>query len=295
MKYFSSAIVNDVYKLFPELNVPIQYPDGETHNTLFNYLKEFKLDDSNHNELINYLNQDFKRFVYTLNLVPDGNGELLEIGSNPYFTSMLLRKHTDYVLSHTNYFEDNSDKGKQILRNNITGKVLEFKYENHNIESDELPFNKTFEVVLFCEVLEHLIDDPMRVLLNIKSLLKPGGMLILTTPNVNRLENISKMIAGINIYDPYSGYGKYGRHNREYNKHELFLFLSHLGFEMEVMFSADVHANNCNNYCEVRTFVDQINGIKNRKLDLGQYIFLRAKNSYEANTDRPGWLFRSYE
>ncbi len=36
---------------------------------------------------------------------------------------------------------------------------------------------------------------------------------------VSRLENVCRMIAGVNIYDPYSGYRPYGRHNRENNKH----------------------------------------------------------------------------
>jgi hypothetical protein len=58
---------------------------------------------------------------------------------------------------------------------------------------------------------------------------------------VSRLENVAKMIAGANIYDPYSGCRPYGRHNREYNKHELYLLLNYLGFTIDAMFTADVH------------------------------------------------------
>ena len=113
-------------------------------------------------------------------------------------------------------------------------------------------------IYLFALPLEHLTNDPMQALLRIKKSLKEDGFLILTTPNVNRLENIARMIAGANIYDPYSGYGAYGRHNREYNKHELCLLLTHLGFEIETVFSSDVSQNDSNNFFSVEKFSENV-------------------------------------
>ena len=78
-----------------------------------------------------------------------------------------------------------------------------------------------FDHILFCEVLEHLTNHPLRAVLQLKKVLKPDGMLVLTTPNAARLENVVAFIEGRNIYDPYSAYGPYGRHNREYTRHEL--------------------------------------------------------------------------
>ncbi len=285
-----------IYDIFPQILHPIQYPNGETELSLLNYLKGFKLDGSSGNELENYLKEDFKRFIYTLNLIPEPkcDASLLEIGSNPYFTSILIKKFTSYQLYSTNYFGISKTTGKQTQTNTLTGEVFHFEYANHNIETDNIPFKKKFDVILFCEVLEHLTNDPMLALLRIKDSLKQDGILILTTPNVNRLENISRMISGSNIYDPYSGYGIYGRHNREYNKHELFILLSHCGFEIEEIFSSDVHQNNSNNFFSVKEFYKIIYSIKNRSLDLGQYIFIRAKNSLPAKPYKPTWLYRSY-
>ena len=286
-----------IYKIFPEMLHSIQYPSGETEKSLFEYLNAFRLDGSTGNELENYLKEDFKRFVYTLNLIPDKKSDtsILEIGANPYFTSILLRKFTNSHLFFTNYFENNSGElGKQVQRNIHTNETFEFEFINHNVETDDIPFDKEFDVVLFCEVLEHLISNPMQALLRIKKSLKKDGILILTTPNVNRLENISKMISGANIYDPYSGYGIYGRHNREYNKHELFMLLSHCGFNIEEMFSSDVHDNHSDNFFLANKFAENVLSIKNRKLDLGQYIFVRARNVSPAKPCKPTWLFRSY-
>ncbi len=288
---------SNIYKIFPELVHPIQYTEGETELSLFNYLKAFRLDGSTGNELDNYLKEDFKRFVYTLNLIPKNNNQpesLLEIGANPYFMSILLRKFTDYRISYTNYFGVNSGKSTQIQENKDTKEIFEFEFTNHNIDTDDIPFEEKFDVILFCEVLKHLTNDPMLAILRIKKSLKENGTLTLTTPNVNRLENISKMIAGSNIYDPYSGYGIYGRHNREYNKHELFLLLSHLGFEIEEMFSSDVHENHSDSFFPVKKFAKIIRNFKNRKFDLGQYIFLRARNAAPAKSCKPRWLYRSY-
>lgn len=286
----------EINTIFPEIVRPLRYPAGETEQSLFEYLNGFHLDGSTGNELDNYLREDLRRFVYTINMLPhnQSNATLLEIGANPYFTSILLRKFTSYSLFFTNYFGNNATNGKQTQRNQHTNEVFEFEFINHNIETADLPFPDRFDIILFCEVLEHLTNDPFKTLLRIKRSLKTGGILILTTPNVNRLENISRMISGSNIYDPYSGYGPYGRHNREYNKHELFLLLSHCGFEIEEAFSSDVHENRSNNYCSVKDFSKIIRNIRNRSLDLGQYIFVRARNSLPPKDGRPNWLFRSY-
>ena len=172
------------------------------------------------------------------------------------------------------------------------GEKIAFEYVNYNVETDDLPFAAdTFDVVLCCEVIEHLTNDPMKALLNFKTMLKDNGYLILSTPNVARLENVAKLIAGINIYDPYSGYGPYGRHNREYNKDELYRLLSLLGFKIEIIFSSDVNNNQLKT---VGPKAEILKLVEHRKNDLGQYIFLRAKNTGPANTKKPGWLYRSY-
>jgi SAM-dependent methyltransferase len=243
--------------------------------------------------MINYLEGDYKRFLYTLNLIPDGTGRLMEIGANPYYMSMLIRRFTQFELHCSNYFGPglNSD-GVQYMVNSNNNEKIEFKFKHFNIEDEEIPCSsQSFDVILFCEVIEHFTKDPMRALLNVKKALKPNGYLILSTPNVARLDNVAKLMAGANIYDPYSGHGIYGRHNREYNKHELYLLLTHLGFDIEIIFSADVHANTSGAFFDPDKFIHLL---EFRKNDLGQYIFLRAKNTREPNTKKPSWLYRSY-
>jgi SAM-dependent methyltransferase len=252
----------------------------------------FRLDDDAHGELDAYLQEDFKRFLYTLDLIPKKGGKLLEIGSNPYFNSILIEKFREYDTFYTNFFgADYNGSTVQNMRSKDYDEEYEFKFVNHNIEASDIPFDEKFDTVVFCEVLEHLTTDPLKVLLRIKDCLKQDGTLILTTPNVNRLENVAKMLAGSNIYDPYSGYGPYGRHNREYNKHELLMLLEHAGFEVEILFSSDVHDNRSNDYFDVNSFGHLVDF---RSQDLGQYLFVKANNSKKANRCKPKWLYRSY-
>lgn len=62
-------------------------------------------------------------------------------------------------------------------------KQLDF-FMNANIENIDLPFNKnTFDVILCLDVLEHLID-PWIVVTKLSRLIKPGGVLIVSLPNI---------------------------------------------------------------------------------------------------------------
>ena len=284
--------------LFP-LRPPLPLPQGVTEEELFQWLLSIRVSGSSKAEMESYCRTDFRRFVYTWGLMDriKKGGNVLELGANPYFTTFLIKQFSRVELTLANYFGPQHPTGAQ----NQTVAATDFvsrqptevgcKYFHFNIEQDRFPFDdKTFECVLFCEIIEHLLNDPCKVLREIKRILKPKGFLILTTPNVARLENVARLIAGANIYDPYSGYGPYGRHNREYNRHEIVEILKYEGFEPEVHFTADVHANNSAGYSDLNQFSDLV---KFRENDLGQYLFVRAKNTGALATKRPSWLYRS--
>ena len=119
-----------------------------------------------------------------------------------------------------------------------------------------------------------------------------GGTLVLSTPNVARLENIAALVAGANIYDPYSGYGPYGRQNREYPCHELSWLIQYTGFEVETFFTLDASPNNASRYYDVDMLKPLV---QFRAQDLGHYMFVRAikRHAVSASLKRPMWLYRS--
>jgi len=166
--------------------------------------------------------------------------------------------------------------------------------DHFNVEADAFPYtDESFDVVLFCEIIEHLLADPVRALVEVRRVLKPGGTLVLTTPNVARLDNVRKAIAGRNVYDPYSGYGPYGRHNREYTQEELFALLDANGFSVRTMFTADVHPSQAGPTVPLSAVAPLV---LRRSTDLGQYIFCQSgvnSESKRAAPARPAWLYRS--
>jgi len=282
--------------MFP-LRPDLVLPAGIGLDALRAWLQTVHPKEAPPQEMAQYCAEDFERFVRTLHLTKDLVGECLELGANPYFTTMLLKRFNPLRLTLANFFgeqvQDSLLSQEVFFQNWHTGQPDNMALKSHhfNIEKETFPFEaSTFDVVLFCEILEHLLMDPLFALREIQRVLKIGGILILTTPNPARLENIARLLAGENVYDPYSGYGPYGRHQREYTLQELKLLLTHAGFEVQTSLSADVHENRANFFFPV----SKMQGLLKRKEDLGQYLFVKAINRGSGKTTRPRWLFRSY-
>jgi SAM-dependent methyltransferase len=72
------------------------------------------------------------------------------------------------------------------------------------LSKEPLPIQDcSFDFVIFSEVLEHLRISPFGAMSEIRRILKPEGLLLLTTPNVGRLTNILKLLAGFNPTPPF--------------------------------------------------------------------------------------------
>lgn len=274
---------------------PLSLPAGWSEADLRRMISSVQVEDASIEELKTYVEADFKRFVYTLGLVPEQTGQtILELGANPYFTTTLLRKFRNAQLHLANFFGQPEREGKQRVTIHATGEVIEYVFKQFNIEAEKFPYDDNFfDVVLFCEIIEHLLSDPVHALTEIRRVLKPGGDLVLTTPNVARLDNVRKIIAGENIYDPYSGHGPYGRHNREYTQEDLFSLLTANGFTVRTMFTADVHPGHTSSVVALSTIAHLV---KRRQTDLGQYIFCRCSVNQESKNSAPvrsDWLYRS--
>jgi glycosyltransferase involved in cell wall biosynthesis/SAM-dependent methyltransferase len=274
---------------------PLPLPAGWSEGDLFELVSSVQVEGAPTEELKSYVTADFKRFVYTLGLVPERSGlRVLELGANPYFTTVLLSKFRNTELHLANFFDHPEQSGRQRVTIHKTNETFDFDYRQFNVEEDSFPYeDDQFDVVLFCEIIEHLLSDPARALSEIRRVLKPGGVLVLTTPNVTRLDNVRKIIAGENIYDPYSGYGPYGRHNREYTPQDLFRLLTANGFHVGTIFTADVNPGHTSSRVSLPSIAPLV---RHRQPDLGQYIFCQSnvtRDSKRQPVVRPGWLYRS--
>ncbi len=102
--------------------------------------------------------------------------------------------------------------------------------------ANELP---RYTHILFCEVLEHLLVDPVEVLKFLLALLSEDGVLYLTTPNFFRGENISKITQRINpqeVYPPSGGNWDAHFHHREFGVRELLNFAAAAGGSVQACY-----------------------------------------------------------
>ena len=274
-------------------------PDGlDSREKALEMFCSLSIDGAPRDELRSYAVAECDSFLDTLNLVRPEANRILEIGASPYFFSILLKEFRSAKLDITNYFGPGEDHATQFVRyENHEGKKRKWKvaFSKVNTEETDLPAKDgSYDHVVFCEVLEHLTNDPLFALIEINRVLESGGTLVLSTPNVARLENTAALLAGANIYDPYSGYGPYGRHNREYTGQELNWLLQYAGFEVETFFTLDATPNNAARYFDVATLKPLV---EFREQDLGHYMFVRAVKRRDVmhSLKRPLWLYRSFK
>jgi SAM-dependent methyltransferase len=187
-------------------------------------------------EQARYLRDGWDRIQVVADLMGDlqarGVRRVLELGSNPYFLTVLLRRRFDFELELANYFGGSLENSRYTHAATFDGKPIEFPYSHFNIEVDPFPYqDRSLDCVLFCEILEHLLIDPDRAVGEMARIVKPGGYLVISTPNATRLTKLYFMALGRNVYDWYSPYGPYGRHNREYTLSEVTDLMSRHGFE----------------------------------------------------------------
>ncbi len=91
------------------------------------------------------------------------------------------------------------------------------------------------------ESLEHLAIDPMFMLAEANRVLRPGGSLLLTTPNIVSIQSLYRQIWGKHpaIGRQSFGPGTMDRHHREYTPDELRELLPAAGFEVRQLGTFD--------------------------------------------------------
>jgi SAM-dependent methyltransferase len=186
---------------------------------------------------VGYLEYHRRRYQDTLRLLPPGEGRrLLDVGSFPGHLSALAQARGWEVVGLNNAIE-----GAGVMTDFLQ-RCGERKIAIKSCEVEREPFpvpTGSIDAVLFCELFEHLHVNPFHTLKEIFRVLRPGGLLLLTTPNLRRVETLSRLWHGWGSQPPVSRTFHellpsllYHRHNREYTASELAYYLALQGKDL---------------------------------------------------------------
>jgi SAM-dependent methyltransferase len=199
-------------------------------------------------EGLNYMAGHHERFRQSMMMIPPDAKDVLEVGTGwPYFfTAMLIRERPSVRVTTISDGQPAAPEPYRIGDDGFNaGPAINFLRATCNIETGTWPVpSDSYDVVLFMEVLEHLAIDPLQVFLEAHRVLRPGGTMFVTTPNIASLEAVAKILLGQSPYNfgfYLPQYGVYGRHNREFIAEEVAALGQCAGFSTKVIETRDVY------------------------------------------------------
>lgn len=170
-------------------------------------------------------------FEWISHAVINRSSPILEIGGYPFFLTRSLQRAGYAIQTADQRVGESAHLARQL------GLAVSWC----DIEREALPFaDNMFDEIIFNEVFEHLRVNPIFTLRNVQRVLRPGGRLWLSTPNLKSLRGIVNFIwhseawavVGGGVYSQYRALerGEGMGHVREYTAVEVGKFLTEVGF-----------------------------------------------------------------
>ena len=169
--------------------------------------------------------------------------KVLELAARPYGMTAALKRH---LFDNIELASFGSYGEVDTIKLGVASEYYLLKETHFNAEADHWPYaEETFDLIICCEMIEHLAMDPMNVFAEANRILRPDGRLFVSTPNASSLQNAVKCLAfkaqslAPHYRAPMNMEGIYQRHNRELTPPALEAMFSAAGFAREVFTTTD--------------------------------------------------------
>ncbi len=181
-----------------------------------------------------------ERLARTLEITPTGSetDSVLEMGAYMQITPA-LKNVLGYNEVRGCYLGPLGETDAKTV-NSTAGESFSCFVDLFNAERDRYPYaDGRFAAVVCCELLEHLAEDPMHMAAEINRILRPGGRLVLSTPNICALRSVAAVLRGGHpgLYSQYTarkgGNTVEPRQAREYAPEEVRKLFEAAGFVVE--------------------------------------------------------------
>jgi glycosyltransferase involved in cell wall biosynthesis/SAM-dependent methyltransferase len=242
-----------------------------------------------------YIETHLTRLEKTLAITPPGGPEdrVLEMGAYLHITPA-LKARLGYGEVRGCYYGSPAVVEDRTARS-AEGEEFTCKIDLFDAEKDGFPYpNGYFSTVLCCELIEHLSADPMHMMIEINRILKPGGHLVLTTPNIVSLRAIAGILGGYNplLFPAYIRPGASGerqaRHAREYAPREIRTLFEDCGFDITLLETAPFRLEPKPELAWVEHLLDRYMLAKELR---GDGIYAVGRKAGPARERYPAWLY----
>jgi glycosyltransferase involved in cell wall biosynthesis/SAM-dependent methyltransferase len=246
-------------------------------------------------EALGYVNTHQTRLVKTLAITPPGTAadRILEMGAYLQITPAL--RDLGYGEIRGCYYGPLGTTDRRSVTS-ASGETFECDIDLFDAEKDPFPYpDAHFSTVLCGELIEHLFTDPMHLMSEVNRILKPGGHLVLTTPNIASLRAISAILQGYHpgffhaYIKPAEGASEVdARHNREYAPREIHQLLENSGFEVTLLETGEFRDEPHPEFGWILHLLDRYRVSTDLR---GDGIYAVGRKTGGVKDRYPGWLY----
>lgn len=147
--------------------------------------------------------------------------------------------------SEISWRDSSAGNGRKKTRTTVAGDGVALRVSRFDIEKTWPYGDASFDAVFIGETIESLWRDPMQALCEANRVLKTGGQMLLTAPNLASAQAVHAVLHGKSPYVdgrfPQSPAPKATRHNREYTPAEIERLAKAAGFETNQLQTRDLY------------------------------------------------------